>query len=1575
MNVLGAAAHAAVGAFAGFAFGQLITGSEELNAAAMQYQASVGASAEETKAATADAVAFFRTNTEGYSEILGVMSTLRTAFGLSQGDAQANTQAFLDFAKATGQNSATAVETLSRDLKAWGLDVSQSTTLMDTLVRSHQLWNLNIGQAQSLLTTLAPRLQAVGGTLNDAIGLLDIFSARGLNAATAMRGLATAIPKLQAEGMSLDEYVAKLATIPDQASRTTAAMEVFGRIAGPALSAAIQPGMKSLSDIVTQMGGVAGSSEKAAEAIDSSFGAQATVLIHNITGALAGFGQQFGPLITAASTFTVVFGPRLFTLLTTAIGGVIGYLTSLASKTSETVAAGEAQAAANARVASSAIAMGGAELDAFASTQRLTAALVELSDAALTATGDLSLVGGAALEASGAVAAGAVGIAAAAPAFEASGAQAGAAAAQGVSQGFIDNVLSGAEGTIAGNIMASRVENIVDPSKVTALGTIARTAGAKIGLIEAEAIAGGIASSKAPQDAVVAALARMEAQLAATTTASTSLAVAQGATADALVATKAASEGATVAEGQRALALAFSTTAEADAAEGAFADMLAQRSVTGAVIEQQVAMFGATVQLEMFGAAEVETAAEAGVLTVSTGILSGVVDILTVSLTGAAVAAGVALAALLPILGPILVITAAIGILAVAWINNWGGIQEVASSAVNAIVGLFQQLGDILSGLVGLAQDAAGAITGFVKSIYGLVPAKDVIVDVARGGFDILRQALENVAGPAARARDALQWIEDRAKQSPAGFGGLTDGTADRALVQFRDDAEEAATAMDSYWAAVSAEVDKLTTAQNTAATSALAKSIVDQQAAGAALDMADRAKARLDQDLDSIGPRIGQVVANITKITPDWSQVTAGFTDQMTAFGITVQNAGNDLGAKLADGIKAAHDNVTAAWNDLLTALSTPDTRSSKIAYDGGLLLSEQLREGLASDDPLRKAEADRLVSSIITELQSLGVTAGQVGHDTGENYMQSLAASWAEGAKGVVGALSPIASAVDASLSRPFAAAQVNVAGSAKEILAETTAMATGMASALRKGGTDIGSAFQQILTDEKTTMSKAAEIGLAGGILTSTAVRTGMASQNPQTVADTMVLVTAIANELQALGITAYTLGDMTIKNFDAGFKGAAPQIQEDVRRSLGDALRPLTVGSPDWVKAIMFQIQGAGIDVTDITKGFTDAEKAFLGIADTVKSGSSQIKSDLTSAFSQAKSSADAYFDAVHAGIDRQISDIQKAADAQAKADYDKQLAALQGPITAAQAQMKAQQAAAQQLHLQESLAAAQATLTNLGPGADPTAAMRGVRDAQFALDQFLEQQGIDAATVAMNQQKATLDAQLAARLAHDKAIADLATANENARAAQTKKDFDAQFTALQKHLLSGKVNHKAAVDEITALYKKFGIDMGGLGGDAGKALVDSLSAQELIAAADAINSGQTIGQNLADGLASKQAAVEAAVKGLAGTIAKYVKVQSPTELGPLSVDASVWGAALANNFLGGINGVLDTAKVDTGSVANSLTSSATPSHLGTTSVTIDNRIFLDGQEMKAWVSKVLAEEVRSFAGPAVPGGPY
>ena len=73
-----------------------------------------------------------------------------------------------------------------------------------------------------------------------------MFEVAGLDAGTAQRGLNTAITKLP-PGTTLDDIVKHLADLKAQGiDPTTEAIKVFGNKAGPALAAAIQPGMTGL---------------------------------------------------------------------------------------------------------------------------------------------------------------------------------------------------------------------------------------------------------------------------------------------------------------------------------------------------------------------------------------------------------------------------------------------------------------------------------------------------------------------------------------------------------------------------------------------------------------------------------------------------------------------------------------------------------------------------------------------------------------------------------------------------------------------------------------------------------------------------------------------------------------------------------------------------------------------------------------------------------------------------------------------------------------------------------------------------------------------------------------------------------------------------------------------------------------------------------------------------------------------------------------------------------------------------------------------------------------------------------
>lgn len=253
-------------------------------------------------------------------------------------------------------------------------------------------------------------------------------------------------------------------------------------------------------------------------------------------------------------------------------------------------------------------------------------------------------------------------------------------------------------------------------------------------------------------------------------------------------------------------------------------------------------------------------------------------------------------------------------------------------------------------------------------------------------------------------------------------------------------------------------------------------------------------------------------------------------------------------------------------------------------------------------------------------------------------------------------------------------------------------------------------------------------------------------------------------------------------------------------------------------------------GASIDLPKLTKSHSG------GGGGGSKAAAHSVAQDWSKAFSVAKTSMDNYFDAQHNAnlksiknthdaalrsikdshdvANARIKDARKAADA-ALAEQKRINAE---PVTAAEQALARREAAQQERDLREALATAQAGDNGI---VDP----KQVRDAQEALDNFLDQQKIDllkvqqdlndqAAEQAHDATIAALDAQQAAEDAsYDSAVAaenkkyQLQVDSENTRYNQLKSAYDDELAQLEEHLKKVKTTHQAVLDLINSLYDK------------------------------------------------------------------------------------------------------------------------------------------------------------------------
>jgi hypothetical protein len=316
---IGRGLRTAVGAGVGFAVGAALSGANELDAATRQLQADTGMTADEAAKAQHAIAGLYQNNIQGFSDISRALSVVTTDLGLTGDAATETTDAFLKFATATGQDAAEAASQFDDILDSWGLTAADAQEVMDKLIVSHQEYGGTIADNEKTLAALAPAMQAANLQIDDGIALLNLFGAKGIDANTASAAFAKSLTKVKSPE-ELQALITDISNTEDPFLRAEKAAKLFGARAGAKLANALQGA--NLDDYKVDMSEAAGATEKAADAVESGWGHKFTLLMHQAGGALAEFGQKFGPVLMVASAF----GPQLTRVVGGALGGAIGLL-------------------------------------------------------------------------------------------------------------------------------------------------------------------------------------------------------------------------------------------------------------------------------------------------------------------------------------------------------------------------------------------------------------------------------------------------------------------------------------------------------------------------------------------------------------------------------------------------------------------------------------------------------------------------------------------------------------------------------------------------------------------------------------------------------------------------------------------------------------------------------------------------------------------------------------------------------------------------------------------------------------------------------------------------------------------------------------------------------------------------------------------------------------------------------------------------------------------------------------------------------------------------------------------------
>jgi TP901 family phage tail tape measure protein len=229
---------------------------------------------------------------------------VNTRFGFTGDKLSSVTEDFVKFADITGTDATQAVRLVARAMGDAGIDADNYSELLDQLAIAAQASGISVDTLTESLTKYGAPMRALGFDTAESIALFSSWEKAGVNTETAFSGMRKAISNWSKDGKDAREEFKKtideIASLPDIASATTKAIEIFGAKAGPDLADAIQGGRFEYGEFLNVLGDSAGTVKKTYEETQSG--------IDKITLATQRLSVTLGE---AAGTLVDKFAPQI----------------------------------------------------------------------------------------------------------------------------------------------------------------------------------------------------------------------------------------------------------------------------------------------------------------------------------------------------------------------------------------------------------------------------------------------------------------------------------------------------------------------------------------------------------------------------------------------------------------------------------------------------------------------------------------------------------------------------------------------------------------------------------------------------------------------------------------------------------------------------------------------------------------------------------------------------------------------------------------------------------------------------------------------------------------------------------------------------------------------------------------------------------------------------------------------------------------------------------------------------------------------------------------------------------------
>lgn len=194
---------------------------------------------------------------EELGDVASAVGEVNTRFHTTGEELEGQTTLFLQFAKITGGDVVSSVDSADKVLKTFGKTSDDASSLLGMVAKAAQDTGIN---AQGLLDDVlanSATFKELNFSLEESVNFMALLDENGVESGTALAGLKKAVVNLTDAGMSeseaLQTVIDKIKNAGSETEALTIAQETFGTKGAAEMATAIREGRLSLDDLSASM--------------------------------------------------------------------------------------------------------------------------------------------------------------------------------------------------------------------------------------------------------------------------------------------------------------------------------------------------------------------------------------------------------------------------------------------------------------------------------------------------------------------------------------------------------------------------------------------------------------------------------------------------------------------------------------------------------------------------------------------------------------------------------------------------------------------------------------------------------------------------------------------------------------------------------------------------------------------------------------------------------------------------------------------------------------------------------------------------------------------------------------------------------------------------------------------------------------------------------------------------------------------------------------------------------------------------------------------------------------------------